>query len=95
MTPDEQAAADAAAAEAAAKAEAEKEAAKAKAKGKGEKHPLDGKKSAYLVGVHGRIIHPFKPEVDLDVGQAQKVEIDDWVRIQFDAGKIALASDDE
>lgn len=46
---------------------------------------------ARLKAVHGRLHHPYlKPEVVFDMDKSHKIEVDDWVKVQFDAGKLAI-----
>lgn len=48
----------------------------------------------YLTAVHGRIIHPNQVPLEFNVGETTRVEVDSWVVIQFEAGKLALAGQD-
>lgn len=42
-----------------------------------------------LSAVHGRIIHPFTL-ADFDTDRAVKVEVDAWIKVQFEAGKLKI-----
>ena len=47
--------------------------------------------TARLKAVHGRLHHPYlKPEVVFDIDKSHKIEVDDWMKVQFDAGKLAI-----
>lgn len=48
----------------------------------------------YMTAVHGRIVHPNQVPLEFNVGEATRVEVDSWVIIQFEAGKLALADQD-
>lgn len=48
-------------------------------------------KTVRLRAVHGDLIHPFlQPEVRFETDKSQKVIVDSWTKIQFEAGKLAL-----
>jgi hypothetical protein len=51
---------------------------------------LKAGESEFLTAVHGLIIHPFTAQA-IDVGTPTKVEVDSWVLVQFQAGKLAKA----
>lgn len=79
----------------AAKAAADAEAAKGEeAKGKsGKKAPtLKGKHSLRTTG-GGVMVHPFQPKITFDSEGGKAVELDDWMRMQMEAGKLAIAED--
>jgi len=44
-----------------------------------------------LKAVYGRLHHPYlKPEVVFDIDKSHKIEVDGWMKVQFDAGKLAI-----
>lgn len=55
---------------------------------------VDGE-TAFLTAVHGRIIHPLQVPLEFNPGQITKVKVDSWVRIQYEAGKLAKADDEK
>ena len=51
-------------------------------------------KKARLVAVHGLMVHPFSnPEVRFTPGDSRSIEVDDWVLVQVEAGKLAVSED--
>lgn len=54
---------------------------------------LKGKQSLRTTG-GGVMVHPFQPKVTFDSEGSKLVELDDWMRMQIDAGKLAVAVED-
>ena len=51
-------------------------------------------KKARLIAVHGLMVHPFSnPEVRFQPGDSRSIEVDDWVLVQVEAGKLAVSED--
>ena len=51
-------------------------------------------KKARLIAVHGLMVHPFSnPEVRFTPGDSRSIEVDDWVLVQVEAGKLAVSED--
>ena len=51
-------------------------------------------KKARFTAVHGLLVHPFSdPEVRFTPGDSRSIEVDDWVLIQVEAGKLAVSED--
>lgn len=49
-------------------------------------------KKLLLRAVHGELVHPYsKPEVRFSTENAKSHELDGWVKIQMDAGKLVEA----
>lgn len=46
---------------------------------------------AYVRSMHGPFIHPYTNEKITSDGK--KVDLDNWVRVQIEAGKLALVTD--
>lgn len=44
-----------------------------------------------LTAVHGRLIHPYQLPTEFNPGDFTKVDVDEWVRTQFNAGKLQRA----
>lgn len=52
-------------------------------------------KKVALRAVHGLLVHPFlKPEVRFTPDTLVKAEIDAWVKVQLEAGKLEEDKDD-
>lgn len=70
-------------------------------KAAGEKLAETAKKTGLVPGkmyrlraVHGDIIHPFQDHVRIGTEDSKKLVADAWVLTQFEAGKLALDTDD-
>lgn len=51
-------------------------------------------KKARLIAVHGLMVHPFtNPEVRFTPGDSRSIEVDDWVLVQVEAGKLVVSED--
>lgn len=46
--------------------------------------------TARLTAVHGDLEHPFVPGTVFMQGNGKKVEVDAWVKLQYDHDKLAL-----
>jgi len=47
-----------------------------------------------LRAVHGELVHPYtRPEVRFSTENAKSHEVDGWVKIQMDAGKLVEATE--
>lgn len=47
--------------------------------------------TAMLTAVYGRLVHPYQVPLEFNQGVITKVDVDDWVVTQFEAGKLRLA----
>jgi hypothetical protein len=51
---------------------------------------VEGKKML-LTSVVGRLVHPYQVPLEFNTGAALSVVVDNWIMVQFEAGKLALA----
>lgn len=49
-------------------------------------------KIARVRAIHGLMVHPFNSK-HIDTDSEAKIEIDSWVQIQIDAGKLEIIKD--